>query len=209
MTQKDWRRKTFLAKFQAAAVELNAASHRDIESLKFRDMVGFHDYRERELLVKELGSLTVLDIKGNYQGKAWKVTDADGNSIIVVDHETGLEILYVVGAAASIIGLVPIIIDTWSRIRCHWPPFRGRFGTGTSEIRRFGKNDRLVEEPAPPIEAIVLQHLLRQYDTLSGRISSFEAEVSSLKNLIDVPPRSTDKKKRAKSRGATTKKSAY
>ena len=202
MTQKDWRRKTFLAKFQSAAAELNAASHRNIESLKFRDIIGFHDYRE---LLKELSSLKVLELQGAYQGKAWRLTDADDNSIIIVEHETGLEILYVVGAIASIIGLVPIIINTWGRVRDHWPSFRGRFGTGTPERRRFDRNNRLVEEPAPPVEAIVLQHLLRQYGTLSERISSLEAEVSSLKSLIDMSPYSTDKKKRAKNSGTETK----
>lgn len=202
VSQKDWREKSFLAKFKAAAAELNATSHRDIESLKFRDITGFHDYKE---LVEELGFLKVLEIQGDYQGKAWKLTDADGNSIIIVEHETGLEILYVVGAIASIIGLVPIVINTWGRVRDHWPPFRGRFGVGTPERRRFDRNNRLVEEPAPPVEAIVLQHLLAQYDMLNGRISSLEAEVSGLKSRIDMPPRSTDKKKRAKNSGTKTK----
>jgi hypothetical protein len=202
MNQKDWRRKNFLAKFKAAAAELNADSHRDIESLKFRDVIGFHDYKE---LVNELGPLKVIEIKGNYQGRAWKLTDADSNSIIIVEHETGLEIIYVVGALASIVSLVPIIINTWGRIRDHWPPFRGRFGTGTLERRRFNKNNRLVEEPAPSVEAIVLQHLLRQYGTLSERISSLETEVSSLKSHIDRPPQSIDKKKRAKNSRIKTK----
>ena len=202
MNPKDWRRKNFLAKFKAAAIELNAALYCDIESLKFRDIIGFHDYRE---LVKELGPLKILEIQGDYQGRAWKLIDADDNSVIIVEHETGLEILYVVGAVASIVNLVPIIINTWDRIRDHWPPFRGHFGKGTPERRRFDRNNRLVEEPAPPVEMIVLQHLLRQYGTLSERISSLEAEVSSLKSRIDIPPLSINKRKGTKNSGAKTK----
>jgi len=202
VSQKDWRKKTFLAKFKAAASELGATSPQEIESLKFRDLTGFQEYRD---LLQELSSLEIEQISGDYQGRAWKLTDVDGNSIVIVEHETGLEILYVTGAIASIIGLVPLVTNIWSRIRNHWPPFRGRFGAGTPERRRFKQNNRLVEEPAPPAEAIVLQHLLRQYGTLSERISSLEAEVLSLKSRIDMPPRSTDKKKRAKSSGTKTK----
>lgn len=195
VNQEELREKAFLAKLQAAAAELNAASHRAIESLKFRDSTSSHDYRE---LLAELGLLKVVEIQGDYQGKAWKITDADDNSIIIVEHETGLEILYVVGAVASIVSLVPIIANTWSRMRDHWPPHRGRFGLGGSERRRFDRNDRLIEEPAPPVEAIMHQHLLNQYDRLSQRISSLEAEVSNLKNRVDSPPKNDVKRKRAK-----------
>ncbi len=151
--RQDWQVKNFLAKFQAAAAELSAASYHDIESLKFRDSTSSQDYRE---MVRELALLRVTEIKGEYQGKAWKLTDADDNSVIIVEHETGLEILYVVGAVASIVSLVPIIVNIWSGMRDHWPPHRVHFGTGGPERRRFNKNDRLIEEPAPPVEAIML-----------------------------------------------------
>jgi hypothetical protein len=202
VNQEDWRKKAFLAKFQAAAAELNAASHHGIESLKFKDSTSSQDYRE---LVTELGPLKVVEIQGNYQGKAWKLTDADDNSIIIVEHETGLEILYVVGAVASIVSLVPVIVNTWNSMRDHWPPHRGRFGPGGSERRRFDRNDMLIEEPAPPVEAIMLQHLLNQYDKLNERISSLETEVSGLKSRIDSPTRSVVKKKRAKVSDKKTK----
>ena len=191
----------FLAKFQAVAAELNASSHRDVESLKFRASTSDSDYKA---LLADLGSLTIVAIKGDYDGKAWKLTDANDNSIIIVEHETGLEILYVAGAVASIVSLVPIIVGIWNGMRDHWPPLRERFGTGRPERRRFNKNDRLIEELAPPVEAIILQHLLNQYDKLSDRISSLETEVSGLKNRIDSPPQSVVRKRRAKSSGVKT-----
>jgi hypothetical protein len=196
MDQKDLRKKTFLAKFQAATVDLKTASYHDIESLKFRGLTSSHEYSK---LLAELGPLKIVAIQGDYQGKAWKLTDADDNSIIIVEHETGLEILYVAGAVASIVSLVPIIVNTWNRIRDHWPPHRGRFGLGGLERRRFARKDRLIEEPAPSVEAIMLQHLLNQYDRLSERISSLEAEASSLKSRADNPPVNRVKRKRAKS----------
>ncbi|BCT55301.1 hypothetical protein [Dehalococcoides mccartyi] len=182
LTPEAWRKRNFLAKFKAAAAELNAVSLRDIESLKFRNSTSSHDYQD---LITELSPMEVVEIQGDYQGKAWKITDANDNSIIIVEHETGLEILYVVGAVASIISLVPIIVNVWNTMRAHWsPPHRGHFGTGGLERRRFGKNGKLIEEPAPPTEAIVLQHVLNQYDKLSKRISSLEADVSELKNKL-------------------------
>lgn len=60
---------------------------------------------------------------------------------------------------------------------------------GGLERRRFEGNYWLVEEPAPPVEPMMLQHLLNQYDRLSERISSLETEVSSLKNRVDNPPK--------------------
>jgi hypothetical protein len=196
LNQKDWRRQSFLAKFQAAAVELNAASHRDVESLKFRGSTSSQEYRE---LLAELGPLKVVEIQGNYQGKAWKLTNADDNSIIIVEHETGLEILYVVGALASIVSLVPLVVNVWNRMRDHWPPYRGRFGPGGPEKRHFNRKDRLIEEPAPPVEVIMLHHLLNQHDRLSARISSLETEVSNLKSHIETLRVSGAKKKRTKS----------
>lgn len=167
VSQKDWRKKNFIAKFEVAAAELNAASYHDIESLKFRDSISSHDYRD---LITEFGPMEVLEIQGDYQGKAWKITDADDNSVIIVEHETGLKILYIVGAVACIVSLVPIVVNSWNRLRDHWPLHRGRFGTGGLERRRFGKNGKLTEELDPPMEAIMLQHVLNQYDRLSERI---------------------------------------
>jgi hypothetical protein len=76
-------------------------------------------------LIEELDPLGVTEIVGDYQGRAWKLTESDGNSIIIVEYETGLEILYVTAAIASIIGLVHLVANTWGRVRNHWPPFRG------------------------------------------------------------------------------------
>ena len=199
---EDWRLKNFLAKFQAAAVELNAVSYRDIESLKIRDSSSSHDYRD---LITELGPIEVVQIQGDYQGKAWKITDADDNSVIIVEHETGLEILYIVGAVASIVGLVPIIVNTWNGMRDHWPPHRGHFGASGLERRRFGRNDKLIEEPAPAVETIILQHVLNQYDKLNESISSIEADVFSLKNRMDSPTPMVIKRKRGQVSDKKTK----
>jgi len=62
MNQRDLRKRDFLVKFQAAAAELNAISHRDVESLKFRDSSSSHDYRD---LITELSPMGIAEIQGN------------------------------------------------------------------------------------------------------------------------------------------------
>ncbi len=180
MTQADPKAQAFLAKFRAAAVELEAPSHTHIESLKFRDSVSHNDYRQ---LITALSLLEVKQIQGDYQGNAWKITDADDSSILIVEHETGLEILYVVGAVASIVSLVPMVVNTWIRLRDHWPPFRGRL-EGAPQIRRLSQKGKLTEEPAPPVELMVIQHFLRYQDALNQRITRLETKVSSLTKLL-------------------------
>lgn len=202
MNQEDCRIKNFQEKFQAAAVALNATSYLDIEALKFRGPASSQDYYD---LLKELVGLKSIVVKGNYQGKAWKLTNADNNSIIIVEHETGLEILYIAGALASIISIVPIVINAWSMIRGHWPPFKGRSSSGGLERRRFDKNDKLVEEPALSVDAIILHYVFNQYDKLNERISSLESEVSKLKRSTVSPSKSVIRKKMTKISDNNTK----
>jgi hypothetical protein len=146
--QKDWRRENFIAKFQVAALELGVASYRDIESLKFRGISGFHEY---QLLLQELARYKPTQIVGQYQGNAWKITDAQNNSLVIVEHETGLELLYIAGSIASIISLLPMVSNLWTRIK-------NRHGSMSLnedrlEKRYFDINGRLIEEPvlAPEI----------------------------------------------------------
>ena len=202
VSQEDWRVQNFTAKFKSAATELNASSYSEIEALKFKDTTNSHYYRE---LIKELSSLNISEIQGNYQGRAWKITDNNHNSVIIVEHETGLEILYIAGAVASIVSLIPIVINIWNRIRDHWPPFRGHSGIEGIEIRRFDRKNKLIEEPAPPVETIILQHLLRQNEKLGERISFLETEVSKLKTRLDNQPNNSDKGQRTNNPGKKTK----
>jgi len=182
MKQEDWRQKTFLAKFTSAATELGARAPSDIESLKFRGLVAFLDHGP---LLTQLKPLKPQKVKGDYQGRAYKLTDVEGDHLIVVEHETGLEILYIAGSLSSIIGLVIVAAMNWDRIRGHWPPFRGRFAGGDLERRRIDPNGKLIEEPAPPVEAVLVYYVLKQQDILIKRISSLEAEVLLLKKLLE------------------------
>lgn len=195
MNQNEWRQKNFLDKFQAAASEFSVSSYFEIESLKFKDSANNRDYKE---LLLNLVVPRVEGIQGNYQGKAWKLTDTDDNSIIIVEHETGLEILYIAGSIASIIGLISLVINAWSRIRDHRMPFRDRFGDIEMEKRRFDTKNNLIEEPAFPMDSILIQLLLSQYERHNERISSLEAEVSTLKKKVNASSKKLPKSRQVK-----------
>ena len=107
-----------------------------------------------------------------------------------MEHETGLEILYVAGAAASIVGLIPLVINAWKSLRGRFgrPPWREVMEP--PEQRAFDDHDRLVEGPAPPIEALVFRFLSEQYIDLRERVSALEARMDAITPKKSRKPRS-------------------
>jgi hypothetical protein len=181
MENRDQR---FLAKFKAAAFELGCNSHREIESLKFRGN-GYATDADYRKLLEELKSLRVTELaegkpSGDYQGRAWKVTDSELNSVIIVEHETGLEILYVAGAVASVASLVPLIINLWNRLRNHDFPSPWRTGPHRLERRMLDERDHLIDSPFASLDVVVIQRLAREYSELKQRVAHLEKVVSSL-----------------------------
>jgi hypothetical protein len=88
-------------------------------SLKYRDdPTSPSDYSHLidDYLTRNLG-LDVSRIVGDFGGQAWLVTDKTQNRVIVVEHETGLEILGAIGSVASLVALVPLISSGWARLR--------------------------------------------------------------------------------------------
>jgi len=187
MKQDNWRQKAFQAKFRSAAYELVAVSPRSLESLKLRGAVISPSQVHAELETS-LGPLKLQPIAGAYQGRAWKLTDSEGNSLILVEHETGLEILYITGAVASIFSLVisvfSLVVNDRGRIRHHSPHFQGTFDLINLERRRLDPKGNLVEYTFPSIETFFLQYLSEQNVILSERVSSLENEVTKLKGLL-------------------------
>lgn len=186
----EWRKKEFVDKFRAAALELGG-NYKDVQSIKFKDSSGSKDYRD---LINQLVVFKPIQVDGNYQGRAWKLTDSHDNSIVIVEHETGLEILYILGAYASFVSVVPVVVSIWERMRDEWPPRRGRFNPNQIDRRYFNGKGSLIEEPAPPVDTILMQYLLNKNDDLNKRILHLETEVTNLKKQISKPDQSGIKK---------------
>lgn len=208
MSAPDYRTEAFRAKFGAAASVLNVEAYR-IMSLKLREMV--NSSSEYDAFFHHLGTMHRLQLSpvpGNLQGKGHLLSDGD-NSIVLVEHESGLEILYIASSVASLMGLVPLAMQAW-----HW--FRGRrsgrhdFRAEAIEVRTINEAGQLVEEPVhrggvlglPPndpsgLEMPAFTHLLAM------ELKSLAKELASLSERVALLE--TKGRKRAKPRPKATK----
>lgn len=142
----DYREQQFRMKFEHAAEQLGTAPHQ-IVSIKLRDNGGdYQEYKELFTTLTHEAGLKATPASGNLQGNGRLIENAK-TKVIVVEHETGLEILYIAGSIASLIGLIPVVLKCWSGIR-------GRFGRphhmapDRVEVRRLSEDGKLVEEPS-------------------------------------------------------------
>ena len=112
----------------------------ELISIKYRDSaVGPSEYRHfiDDHLTRSVG-LEVARMDGDFGGQAWLVKDKAGNRVILVEHETGLEILGAIGSLASLIALLPMISFGWAKLRHRFfPPHFDRPYPEGIEIRRF------------------------------------------------------------------------
>lgn len=118
-----------------------------VSSFKLRENVSsYSEYRDLLSMLKKEFNLQYNDVDGNFQGKGYLLSDGK-SKVIIVEHETGLEILYIAGSIASLISIIPLILQGWRAIRNHLPgrhhidiDFRG------AEIRRLDTNGHLMED---------------------------------------------------------------
>ncbi len=190
-TGVDYRETAFRAKFDDAAKQLGVAADQ-IVSLKVREeFPPCHEYPRLLAALQTDAQLDCSSVSGDYQGRSHLVGNAK-TSIIVVEHETGLEILYVAGSVASIIGLVPVVLRCWTAIRGHLggrrhPDFR------TVEIRRIDSGGHLLEERnhsmglpwSEPLD-IANQALLSAAENIDGEIQQVKASLQSLTNRMNA-----------------------
>jgi hypothetical protein len=110
------REKMFVEKFTSAAQYLGVTPDQ-VVSIKLRDSVASHSEYDEMLHALECeAGIRWSKIDGSLQGQG-HFADHEGQKIIVVEHETGLEILFVAGSIASLIGLVPLVLQFWGAAR--------------------------------------------------------------------------------------------
>jgi hypothetical protein len=138
------REAAFNAKFASASQHLGVTPDQII-SMKLRDSVSSYDeYREMLEVLEHEAGLHWSEIGYDLQGRGYLV-DHDGEKIIVVEHETGLEILYIAGSIASLLGLPLIVLQYWAAVRGHLDRRHGHHFASV-EIRRVDTNGKLSEE---------------------------------------------------------------
>jgi hypothetical protein len=140
------REETFRAKF-AEAARLLGATPDQIISLKFRENVGsYAEYHELLVGLEQEAGITSSEVQANLQGRGHLCSNGK-NKVLVVEHESGLEVLYIVGSVASIVSLVPLVIQGWRAVRGHFPQHRHP-GDTCVEIRRVDTTGSLHEQRA-------------------------------------------------------------
>src|ERR1035437_6750377 len=133
----DYREKNFREKFKSASEYLKCKPD-EIISIKLRGIVNDHDYYRMLLdFLKRNNKIAIQELHGNFQGNAF-IIPFDKSKIIYIEHETGLEILYIAGSIASLVSLVPAILQIWKMI--------------------ISKNNRHGREPYDRIEKIGRAH---------------------------------------------------
>src|ERR1700733_2807671 len=110
------REQNFHDKFESASQHLGCTP-KELISLKFRGNVGgYHQYQELLHGLQHEAGIHYAPAEGSFQGKGYLVRKSR-TKVIIVEHETGLEILYVASSIASLLGLIPTILNFWSWIR--------------------------------------------------------------------------------------------
>jgi len=178
----DYRAKTFKTKFTNAARHFGVKSGQ-VTSLKLRENVHSSDYGELLEILKCEARLHWQNLNEDFQGKGYLVSTSN-SKVIIVEHETGLEILYITSSIASLIQLIPLIFQYWNRLRgsrhfSHPSDFRN------IEIRRIDNNGNLQEhQSSMPFDTTFisladaidteLQRLQKEIKILTFRVKSLE-----------------------------------
>ena len=192
----NYREESFRKKFASAARHLHVSPDQ-LVSLKIRETVSsYQEYRELVRSLEHEAGVPCSEINGDLQGRGYLIGDAK-TKLIVVEHETGLEILYVAGSIASLISLVPMVLQGWHALR-------GRFGGRHAmdfhdvEIRRIDqtgilREDHLQNRAIEPMFAMSafssalatsanlieneMKHLTLQVQSLASRIDAVEKQL--------------------------------
>jgi len=140
----DYRTEGFRKKFTDAARQFKVKTHQ-IVSLKVRENVNsYAEYHEFLHTLEHNAGIRFSPVNGDFQGKGYLISDGS-SQVIMVEHETGLEILYIAGSIASLVSLVPLVLQGWRA-------FRGRssrrhdMDVRDVEIRRLDEKGNLSED---------------------------------------------------------------
>jgi hypothetical protein len=221
----DYREESFKRKFSSAAQHLNIGADQ-IVSLKFRENVGsYSDYRELIDMLQNEAGIHYSEVDGDLQGRGYMLGHGK-TKLLLVEHESGLEILYIAGSIASLLGLIPLVLQGWAAIRRRFPGHSASFDYPV-EIRQIDQTGRLNEKHLHPhqlsaslmpmgsfFSAITtagilveneMENLVRQMKDLQSRIEVMEKEVRRQRAVAKPKP---PKSSAVKPRGAKDPKQA-
>jgi hypothetical protein len=176
----DYRQKDFLAKFKNASKYLGI-SQNELISLKIRENSNHQEYKAL-LDDLEKSGLSITQIDGSLQGNGYLVADSD-SKVIIVEHETGLEILLSdLGSIASLLALPAAILFYWEKTKSVRDCFMHRFNDDkVIETRKLDSKGQLIEEIFPR-SYLQMKALLNA----NNEISQLKNEVKNLNFRLDL-----------------------
>ncbi len=192
-----------MRRFRAAKSHLGSKNIQNLFSLKYRHhYVNGPEYSQfiDDHLRRTLG-FDVARVDGEFGGQAWLVTDKAQNKAILVEHETGLEILGAIGSVASLITLLPLISSGWTNLRHRF--FRPHFDhpdVEGIEVRRLDQNEVLIEQRVPSVEIYILNTTLQDYALVKQKVDQLEAQIENLQERLPANHSKGTVRKRKKSK---------
>ena len=185
----DYRKESFIKKFEEASKHLNVKPEQ-VVSLKIRDNVHSSEYTALLEGLRNEGGLNPKPINNNLQGNGYLLEDGK-NRIIIVEHETGLELLYIAGSIASLVGLISFVIQVWSWIQNKHG--RGRYHDFQRvETRYFDNRGKLIEDSAQSIFAntppmgILNTSLVKTAEIVDKELQLLKEQVHHLSCRMDI-----------------------
>ncbi|MEW6715233.1 MAG: hypothetical protein AB1306_09115 [Nitrospirota bacterium] len=183
----DYREKAFKEKFKNASAHLGVAPNQII-SLKFRETVNsYSEYHNLLDILQREANITHQKLADNFQGTGYILSDSN-SKIILVEHETGLEILYIAGSIASLIGLVHLVSQYWSSMRNHFD-LRHHRNFRDIEIRKLDNNGHIKEDRfdghgIPGMPLLPNSIIISATQNLENEIKDLKQEIKKLSNRI-------------------------
>jgi hypothetical protein len=182
----DYRTESIIKRFTSVKRYLNADSINNIISIKYReDCVNSSDYsRLINDFLKHETMLNIKELDRDFQGHAWLIKDKNQDEVILVEHETGLEILYIAGSIASLIALIPLINTGWRYLRNGFHHREGHHDkNGNIEIRKLNSQNTLIEQNVQNIETYILNISMEENAKINQKLIKIENEIRELKKL--------------------------
>ncbi len=184
------REKNFFDKFADAAAHLGTTPNQ-VVSLKIRENVHGHEYTELLHALEHEAGFRSRVLPGRLQGPGYLI-ECSKTKVVLVEHETGLEILYIAGSIASLISIIPLVLRCWNSLRDphgrgHRPP-----ELRSVEIRRLDEHGHLVEERSNGLDVPWAAPLSAVNTALLVAVESIDADIQSVKKTVGLLAKRVD-----------------
>jgi hypothetical protein len=199
----NYREENFIKKFNSASRHFGVKPN-EIISLKIREMVNsYSEYHEFLRVLEHEAGIKYSPIKGEMQGQGYLLTDGDAR-VIIVEHESGLEILYIIGSVASIVGIVPLVLQGWRAFRRRHIGRNPFADERAVEIRKLDEKGHLCEDHHHDsiVSGIVPLNLNPAFTTTAKKMENellqLSKQIHSLTRRLEALEKQKTKKKVSK-----------